>query len=1191
MHINRTFTASACLAALLLLSAGRLGAITIYAVDSANNLLRFEAATPGTIDATTPITGLQAAERIRGIDFRPSTAQLYALGSTSRLYVINTANGQATAVGSPGAFTLEGSSFGFDFNPVTDRIRVVGSSTNQNLRLNPDTGTLAATDDPLAYASGDPNQGEDPTIAGAAYTNSYPGATRTTLYDIDSLLNILVTQDPPNSGTLTTVGPLGVNANSVTFDIARIGGSDVGFATLRVGTTMTLYTIDLTNGTAVHEGNIGGNPQLVGMSVSLEPRTFVVTDEIDSGDGNCTAGSCTLREAITAANNNPGVDIISFNVSGNGVRTFMPETSLPAITSPVIIDGYTQPGAAPATAEDPATILIELDGSFLGGSASGLEIKGGRSVVRGLAINSFQANGILVSGEDVASGGGNIIEGCYIGLDAGGTMPRPNHGFGIWLRSSANTVGGTVPASRNVISSNLGEGVSITDSLTLNNRVLGNYIGTDATGTVERGNGSYGVSIAAPSHDVGGTVAGSGNVISGNDEGGIRVAGSSANSPDIQGNFIGTSASGTADLGNSGPGVFIDGASGTVVGGGKDGEGGNVISGNSSGVRIAGGATRTRVLGNFIGTDAAGTGGLANDQHGVLIQGSPENTIGGTTAGSRNIISGNGDDGVRLSGAGATGNRVQGNYIGTDLTGTTKVGKAQNGVICFNAPANLIGGAAAGEGNVISGAAFGLQIVGAGAVGNLVQGNRIGTDASGTADLGNTTGILLSPGSEKTTVGGPAGAGNIIAYSVATGLSVAPSSTGNAVFGNSMFANGGLGINLQGGTEDANSVTANDFPDSDSGANNLQNYPVLTGITVAGESKSVEGELASNPNTDYVIDFYRSGTVDPSGFGEGETYLGFINVQTNSQGRVAFTFALDTNANSQYITATATDPDGNTSEFSQASEIVPGAAPGPTPAPTAAPTPAPLLGNISTRLRVETGNNRLIGGFIVTGSVQKRLMVRAIGPSLGIEGALADPVLEIYNSGGEIIATNDNWRESANQQEIIDSTIPPSDDREAAFLASLDPGAYTAVVSGLNGITGIGLVEVYDLDQQADARLANIATRGFVQTGDDVLIGGLIITGSSELNVLLRAIGPSLNVADKLADPTLDLFNANGDSLSFNNNWRDTQQSEIIATTIPPPDELEAAIVTRLAPASYTAVVRGVNDTTGIALVEVYALE
>ena len=1191
MHLKRTFIASAFLAALLLLSAGRLGAITIYAVDSTNNLLRFETATPGTIDATTPITGLEAGETIRGIDFRPSTAQLYALGSTSRLYVINTANGQATAVGSPGAFTLDGSSFGFDFNPVADRIRVVGVA-DQNLRLNPDTGALAATDDPLAYASGDPNQGANPTIAGAAYTNSYPGAASTTLYDIDSLLNILTTQNPPNLGTLNTEGSLGVNPNAVTFDIARIAGSDVGLATLRVGTTTTLYTIDLTSGTAVHAGNIGGNPQLVGMSVSLEPKTFVVTNRSDPGDGNCTAISCTLREAITAANENPGVDIISFNISGDGVRTITPATPLPELTSPVIIDGYTQPGTAPATADTAATIRIELNGSNAGAQGTGLRISVGQSIIRGLAINRFDANGISVIGENPASGGGNIIEGCHLGVDPGGTIARPNGNSGISLGTSANTVGGTIPAARNVISGNAGYGVAI-NNLTLNNRIVGNYIGTDATGTVNLGNAQHGINSIGLGLQIGGTEAGSGNVISGNGGSGVRILGAGTN---IQKNHIGTNASGTADLGNSEGGVLIENASDTIIGGGKDGEGRNVISGNDgNGILIIGaGATGNRVSANFIGTDASGTVRLRNDRNGVGIQGAPDNFIGGTTAEARNVISGNNDSGVSISGTPARNNSVLGNYLGTDVSGTVRLGNSQNGVAIYNAPANFVGGTAAGAGNLISANGIGIQIGSANAAGgapdNIVQGNRIGTDASGTANLGNNIGILLFTDSGDTTIGGPAGAGNIVAFSKFTGVAVNAASSGNSIIGNSMFANEGLGIDLQSPDDGPTVVTANDFPDSDSGANNLQNYPTLTGITVAGESKSVEGELASNPNTNYVVDFYRSSAVDPSGFGEGETYLGFINVRTNAQGRVNFTFPLDANADGQYITATATDAAGNTSEFSQASEIVPGVPPEPTPSPTAAPTPAPLLANISTRLRVETGNNVLIGGFIVTGSVQKRLMVRAIGPSLGIEGALADPTLEIYNSGGEIIATNDNWRESANQQEIIDSTIPPSDDREAAFLAPLDPGAYTAVVSGVNGTTGIGLVEVYDLDQQADARLANIATRGFVQTGDDVLIGGLIITGSSELNVLLRAIGPSLNVADKLADPTVELFNANGDALAFNNNWRDTQQSEIIATTIPPADELEAAIVTTLAPANYTAVVRGVNDSTGIALVEVYAL-
>jgi hypothetical protein len=256
--------------------------------------------------------------------------------------------------------------------------------------------------------------------------------------------------------------------------------------------------------------------------------------------------------------------------------------------------------------------------------------------------------------------------------------------------------------------------------------------------------------------------------------------------------------------------------------------------------------------------------------------------------------------------------------------------------------------------------------------------------------------------------------------------------------------------------------------------------------------------------------------------------------------------------------------------------------------PTATPT---VLGNIATRLDVETGDNVLIGGFIITGTQPKKLIVRAIGPSSGVEGALANPQLEMYDGEGVLFASNDNWQDAPNRQEIIDSTIPPSHPLESAFLATLPPGNYTAVVSGVAGGTGVGVVEAYDLDRGADSKLANIATRGVVKTGDNVMIGGLIILGERAQKVLIRAIGPSLPVDGKLVDPTLNLVDGNGDSLAFNNNWREDQQADIEATTIPPSNDLEAAVVATLAPGPYTAVVRGNGNGTGIGLVEVYALQ
>ena len=255
-------------------------AVTFFGVTAANNLVRFSSATPGTIDATVAITGLQAGETVLGIDVRPATLQLYLLGSTSRIYTLDQGTGVATQVGA-GPFTpaLSGTSFGFDFNPTVDRIRVI-SDANQNLRLNPDTGTVAATDTALAYAAGDANAGQNPNAVGAAYTNNAAGATTTVLYDIDSVRDVLVTQNPPNNGTLNTVGALGVNASAdvVGFDITNPGGT--AYAALRVlgGTSQSqLYTINLTTGAATLVGNVGGTSAITGLT-AVNPAPNPIPD-------------------------------------------------------------------------------------------------------------------------------------------------------------------------------------------------------------------------------------------------------------------------------------------------------------------------------------------------------------------------------------------------------------------------------------------------------------------------------------------------------------------------------------------------------------------------------------------------------------------------------------------------------------------------------------------------------------------------------------------------------------------------------------------------------------------------------------------------------------------------------------------------------------------------------------------------
>jgi hypothetical protein len=254
---------------------------------------------------------------------------------------------------------------------------------------------------------------------------------------------------------------------------------------------------------------------------------------------------------------------------------------------------------------------------------------------------------------------------------------------------------------------------------------------------------------------------------------------------------------------------------------------------------------------------------------------------------------------------------------------------------------------------------------------------------------------------------------------------------------------------------------------------------------------------------------------------------------------------------------------------------------------------------ISTRLTVGTGDNVLIGGFIIVGNGTTRVLIRAIGPSLapGVPNVLADPILEL-REGGTLLASNDNWEDTQGYP-IRDTQVPPTNNLESAILAFLSPGAYTATVRGQNGTTGNALVEVYDLgiaafEPRGDARLANISTRGTVLTGDNVIIGGFFVrpeAPATSTRVVVRAIGPSLPVPGALGDPTLELHDGNGGLIDANDNWRSDHEAEIIATTIPPSNDLESAIVRNLTPGPYTAIVQGSSGTTGVGLVEVYALQ
>ena len=272
-------------------------------------------------------------------------------------------------------------------------------------------------------------------------------------------------------------------------------------------------------------------------------------------------------------------------------------------------------------------------------------------------------------------------------------------------------------------------------------------------------------------------------------------------------------------------------------------------------------------------------------------------------------------------------------------------------------------------------------------------------------------------------------------------------------------------------------------------------------------------------------------------------------------------------------------------------------APTPTPSPTPTPTPPAQSLNVSTRLEVGTGDKVSIGGIIITPGEAKRVLLRAIGPSLanfGIADPLADPVLELHASDGTLITSNDNWN-TPPAPDIEATGLAPTNPLESAILVTLDPGLYTAVVTGKAGGTGVGLVEAYDLDQSATSQLGNLSTRGFVDTGNNVMIGGFILgpDGAPDASVLVRAIGPSLipfGVTDALADPVLELHDANGTLIKSNDNWNTPPAPDIEATGLAPTNPLESAILTSLPPGGYTAIVAGKGGLTGVALVEVYRL-
>jgi titin len=484
--------------------------------------------------------------------------------------------------------------------------------------------------------------------------------------------------------------------------------------------------------------------------------TYTVTNTSDSGAGS-------LRQAILDANRHAGADAVVFKI-GSGVKTISPRTPLPGVMDTTRLDATTQPGYA-------GKPLIQLNGSNAS-SGPGLIVYGANSIIRGFVINRFTGNGIMLMSRTGYASGGITIAGNYIGTNAAGTAAAPNTAHGILVQCANNTIGGTTIANRNIISGNGKAGVFLYTAASNRNLVVGNYIGTDVTGNIAVPNTTNGVhNQASHTNTIGGTTPGARNVISGNKQDGVLLASHGSAGNKVLGNYIGTNAAGSAKLGNGLYGVEVSEPN-NVVGGAVAGSR-NVISGNAkSGVVLyKATATGNMVQGNYIGTDATGTRDLGNTGRGVdFTTYAASNILGGTTPAACNLISGNDGGGVGVYN-GSAFNLIQGNCIGLDAAGNRALGNGGTGVAISNSGPNTIGGAVAGAGNVISANTQGIALAsGTGPV--TIQGNKIGTNVAGTADLGNATdGIYVGSGSAV--IGGStSAAGNVISGNNGDGIRI-----------------------------------------------------------------------------------------------------------------------------------------------------------------------------------------------------------------------------------------------------------------------------------------------------------------------------------------------------------------------------------------------------------------------------------
>lgn len=699
-----------------------------------------------------------------------------------------------------------------------------------------------------------------------------------------------------------------------------------------------------------------GNDQLSGPDVTsyvaisdLTYDDYVPANPLEVTSTADTGSVGTLRYAINYANANAASDDITFNISGTGPFVITAGSGMPVITDAgVTIDGTTQSGAScgdlwSGTAH---TLMIEIDGP---GSAYGIQTSAANTTIKGLSITDFQVG---VVGDSSSSD--MVVQCNYIGLNPDGTAAG-NTGAGIAVQGSAPQIGGLVAGQGNVISSNY-YGI-LSDNGATGIIVRGNFIGADPAGTAARANlvGINNYTGSSTWSDV------SNNLISGNTNQGIlfdageTITGSSGDFQ-IVGNYIGVDRTGTSALANGNDGISFNG--GTVTGvtiGGITSSARNVISGNGSSAMWLSGASDIDIFGNYIGVNAAGTSAIGNASVGIAMANSSSVTIGTGVEAGRNVIGGNGSRGVQVQGT-FSNLMVAGNYIGTDSTGNTALSNGYNVSAEVRDAFSMDGGAngttIAITDNVIGGYSAALiEFWGATASGVTIQGNHVGVGADGSTSIatGSSTeaAVYLGGGTmawSNFSIGGTgAGEGNIIAYSGQDGIEVSTTGTGNSIAGNTIFSNGGDGVELLQGSDisvlqnaihsntgigidlGTNGVTANDSGDADTGVNDLLNFPVLNGLYGDGTtSLRYEFTLDAPANTEgYRIEFFKTSVVNGTGYGDAETYVGALETGAHGGGSVDYsgTFTTDIAVSpDDIITVTATSKTG-ASSYGATSEL------------------------------------------------------------------------------------------------------------------------------------------------------------------------------------------------------------------------------------------------------------------------------